>query len=82
MGFGAKDYDPVTGRWTTQDPIRFEGGLNLYGYVVQDPVNWIDPKGLFDLTSNPSGLPLLHGKKIPLINIHKVRAGGTLLAIL
>jgi len=43
--FGARDYDPETGRWTTQDPIRFEGGLNLYGYVVQDPVNKIDPNG-------------------------------------
>jgi len=43
--FGARDYDPETGRWTTQDPIRFEGGLNLYGYVVQDPVNWVDVTG-------------------------------------
>ena len=43
--FGARDYDPETGRWTTQDPIRFEGGLNLYGYVVQDPVNLIDVNG-------------------------------------
>jgi RHS repeat-associated protein len=55
--FGARDYDPETGRWTTQDPIRFEGGLNLYGYVVQDPLNRIDPEGLFDLPSDPSGLP-------------------------
>jgi len=41
--FGARDYDSETGRWTTQDPIRFEGGLNLYGYVGEDPINWIDP---------------------------------------
>jgi RHS repeat-associated protein len=44
--FGARDYDPETGRWTTQDPIRFEGGLNLYGYVVQDPINLVDLNGL------------------------------------
>ncbi|WP_442939870.1 RHS repeat domain-containing protein, partial [Nitrospina gracilis] len=30
--FGARDYDPETGRWTIKDPIRFEGGdSNLYG---------------------------------------------------
>lgn len=45
--FGARDYDPQTGRWTMKDPIRFEGGdTNLYGYVLQDPVNFIDPTGL------------------------------------
>lgn len=44
--FGARDYDAGTGRWTNKDPIRFEGGdTNLYGYVVNDPVNWIDITG-------------------------------------
>jgi RHS repeat-associated protein len=45
--FGARDYDAETGRWTTKDPIRFLGGdPNLYGYVLNDPVNWVDPEGL------------------------------------
>jgi RHS repeat-associated protein len=44
--FGARDYDPVVGRWTTKDPIRFDGGLNLYGYTFNDPVNLSDPSGL------------------------------------
>lgn len=45
--FGARDYDPSVGRWTAKEPIRFGGGdTNLYGYVVQDPVNWNDPNGL------------------------------------
>jgi len=44
--FGARDYDPETGRWTAKDPIRFNGGdTNLYGYVLNDPVNFIDPEG-------------------------------------
>lgn len=44
--FGARDYDPETGRWTTKDPILFSGGdTNLYGYVLADPVNLIDPSG-------------------------------------
>jgi RHS repeat-associated protein len=46
--FGARDYDPNTGRWTAKDPILFAGGdTNLYGYVLQDPVNFVDPAGLF-----------------------------------
>ncbi|MBX3035205.1 MAG: hypothetical protein KF865_14900 [Bdellovibrionaceae bacterium] len=45
--FGARDYDPETGRWTSKDPILFDGGdTNLYGYVANDPVNWVDPDGL------------------------------------
>ncbi|MGH8488937.1 MAG: RHS repeat domain-containing protein, partial [Gammaproteobacteria bacterium] len=45
--FGARDYDPETGRWTAKDPIRFRGrDSNLYGYVLNDPVNLRDPLGL------------------------------------
>jgi uncharacterized protein RhaS with RHS repeats len=44
--FGARDYDPERGRWTVKDPIGFDGGdANLYGYVLGDPVNFIDPEG-------------------------------------
>jgi len=45
--FGARDYDGGTGRWTAKDPIGFSGGdANLYGYVLADPVNGVDPSGL------------------------------------
>ena len=45
--FGARDYDAETGRWTSKDPILFNGGdMNLYGYVLQDPVNGRDFYGL------------------------------------
>jgi len=44
--FGARDYDAETGRWTSKDPILFQGGLsNLYEYVVNDPVNNADWNG-------------------------------------
>ena len=45
--FGARDYDPETGRWISKDPILFDGGNpNLYSYVLNDPVNLIDVSGL------------------------------------
>ena len=39
-------YDPRTGRWLSRDPIYENGGLNVYGYVRSNPVNWIDVVGL------------------------------------
>jgi RHS repeat-associated protein len=45
--FGARDYDAQTGRWTAKDPIGFlADGTNFYGYVLNDPINAIDPMGL------------------------------------
>src|SRR3989337_3944057 len=45
--FGARDYDPSIGKWTAKDPIDFSGGdVNLFNYVGNDPINWIDPFGL------------------------------------
>ena len=46
--FGYREYDPKTGKWTAKDPIDFSGGdFNLYGYVLNDPVGFVDPEGLF-----------------------------------
>jgi RHS repeat-associated protein len=46
--FGARDYDAMTGRWTAKDPIGFRGGdTNQYAYVGGDPINLIDPNGLW-----------------------------------
>lgn len=40
-------YDPVTGRYITADPTGLAEGSNLYAYVEAEPINSIDPYGLF-----------------------------------
>jgi len=40
-------YNPSTGRWLSRDPADEIGGLNLYGMVGNDPINSIDPLGLW-----------------------------------
>jgi len=48
--FGARDYDSFTGRWTAKDPAGFNyGEFNVYAYVENEPVNRVDPTGLFTL---------------------------------
>nr|WP_249218470.1 RHS repeat-associated core domain-containing protein [Nitrospina sp. Nb-3] len=67
--FGARDYDPQTGRWTSKDPIDFNGGdPNLFGYLQNDPINFVDPLGIFEFTeeelellSLAAALPFIDG---------------------
>ncbi|MBI4619432.1 MAG: RHS repeat-associated core domain-containing protein, partial [Desulfobacterales bacterium] len=57
----ARYYDPNVGRFISEDPIGFEGGdVNLMVYVGANPVNEIDPSGLFPIID--SNKP---GEKIP-----------------
>ncbi len=39
-------YEPETGRYVSPDPVGLAGGLNVYGYVENDPISWIDFNGL------------------------------------
>ena len=43
---GARAYAPGIGRFLQTDPILFGGGVNLYAYTENDPVNAVDPSGL------------------------------------
>jgi len=42
-----RTYDPSTGRYLESDPIGLVGGLNTYGYALQNPLTYDDPLGLF-----------------------------------
>ena len=60
LGYMARENDPVTGlyyvrarwyaahlgRFVSEDPIGLEGGLNVYAYVGNSPLNGTDPSGL------------------------------------
>ncbi len=41
-----RDYDPATGRYLTPDPVGLQGGLNLQGYALNDPLRHTDVLGL------------------------------------
>jgi RHS repeat-associated protein len=55
---GFRSYDSGVGRYTQSDPIGLVGGINTYSYVGGNPVNGIDPYGLFDIR-NPADWPSL-----------------------
>ncbi len=57
--YGYRYYAPDTGRWLNRDPIAEEGGLNLYAFVANDPMNSMDPWGLEEwLWPNENGASL------------------------
>jgi RHS repeat-associated protein len=44
--YGYRYYNASTGRWLSRDPIEEDGGLNLYGFVWNDPLSEVDSFGL------------------------------------
>jgi hypothetical protein len=42
-------YHPDAGRWISRDPIGEEGGLSIFAFIANSPLNSIDSFGLCDL---------------------------------
>jgi len=53
--FGRRYYEPCTGRWVTPDPIGYEGGPNLYAYVMNSPLTHFDLYGLVGAGEEAAG---------------------------
>jgi RHS repeat-associated protein len=59
--YRARYYDQSTGRFGSEDPVRFDSGPGFYTYVRNSPTLYIDPTGLQEIT-------LLPKEKSPVVN--------------
>ncbi|WP_320170645.1 RHS repeat-associated core domain-containing protein [Maridesulfovibrio sp.] len=56
--FGFREYDSEIGRFTAQDPLGYGGGdVDVYGYCLDDPINFNDPDGLMTGGVGPIDFP-------------------------
>jgi len=46
--FRARYYDPIMGRFLSVDPMGYQDSMNLYQAFNQNPINFIDPWGLWE----------------------------------
>ena len=72
-------YDPSGGRWISRDPIGYAGGSDLYGYVDNDPVNMIDPRGLWGVKfGGDDGLFIGKGQPTFILDRNDFHAPGSI----
>ncbi|MCI5142391.1 MAG: RHS repeat-associated core domain-containing protein, partial [Candidatus Electrothrix sp. ATG1] len=69
--YGYRFYSPSVGRWINRDPIGEAGGINLYGFVQNNPIIFWDPFGLLNPSKGVSSL----GNAV---NAGRLYAGGML----
>jgi RHS repeat-associated protein len=61
--YRARYYDPRLGRFISEDPIGFAGGVDQYAYVGNQPVNGWDPLGLVDFSGNADAVKLAYAQQ-------------------
>ena len=67
--YRARVYDPKIGRFLQRDPWGYWDSMNLFTYVNNDPINWLDPFGLGRFGYRPLG-------KTPWLKPHKRSGNG------
>ncbi|WP_444923581.1 RHS repeat-associated core domain-containing protein [Microbulbifer sp. DLAB2-AF] len=60
--FGYRYYIPANSKWLTRDPIAESGGINIYEYVVGNPINRVDPEGLWANVLAGVGVRVIGGR--------------------
>ena len=57
VNYELRDYSPMLGRWLSRDIIEEDGGINLYGMILNDAVNRIDSLGCLPRNGTWDGEP-------------------------
>lgn len=79
--FGQRYYAPEIGRWITPDPAGFADGSNLYAYVHNQPLRYIDPDGRFAMFLIPIAISMAAEYCLPAASVYLAEyAGGTAVA--
>jgi RHS repeat-associated protein len=70
--YKARIYSPTLGRFMQTDPVGYDGGINIYAYVGNDPVNRTDPDGLRWLTDGERQMAKNLGLSLPLFHLMSI----------
>jgi uncharacterized protein RhaS with RHS repeats len=70
----ARYYDPQARRFISEDPIGLNGGINLYAYVGNNPINMVDPFGLDPYAGYANGV--INGSDIGVFRDRAIQGAG------
>ncbi|MFZ0864778.1 MAG: RHS repeat-associated core domain-containing protein, partial [Candidatus Sulfotelmatobacter sp.] len=67
--YRARYFDPIVGRFISEDPMGFDAGNNFYAYVNNRPLNMADPLGLSTIVYDPNGWLYLYDVNVNLLGV-------------